>query len=414
MKTVFKVLTLTILNLLWAFQPSAAQTADASATAPDFIEVGLLTCAPGNKSYDLYGHTALRVRSLSDNRDFVFNYGIFDFSSPNFVLRWLLGETDYTIGVVPFERFAEYYAAEGRSIDEQVLNLTTEEALIVVHLLDSKVMQHGWTYRYNFLYDNCTTRAISTVEQGINGSIQWPPSKPNKTIRGIIHEYANDKMPWTAFGQDLLLGAKVDLPAARAKQMFAPLYAKDYVAGASIISHDGTRRPLVKATRTVVSATPVVSAKCPVSPLMGMWGLLLITIAVCAVEWRRGKVCHLFDGIILLLLGVLGCLVAVLFFGSSHPSVSSNWLIFLFNPLPLVYLPFKFIRLRHGKTDYAVPLIWTEVFVLILVYLISPQQIPAGIYILTAAIALRGASLFIFYMKHGWLSQRGPTLPHHN
>jgi hypothetical protein len=399
MKTVLQTLTRLLLCLLCTPLALSAQSDSTTASLPDSLEVGLLTCTPGRHAYDLYGHTAIRVRSLTDDRDFVFNYGVFDFRSPNFVSRFIFGKTDYTIGVVPFRHFAEYYAGEGRSVEEQVLDLTREEAITIVRMLDEKVMQHGWTYRYNFLYDNCTTRAISTIERSINGVIRWPSSLPCKTTRGIIHEYASQAAPWTAFGQDLLLGAEVDRPIERGKQMFAPFYAKNYLAGAIVVTPDGQRRPLVRQTLTVVSSTPQPVRHAFFSPLVTMWLILFFTIGICLREWQKGKIYHLFDGLVLLVIGGLGCLVTVVFFCSEHPSVGSNWLIFLFNPLPLLYLPFKFIRLRHGRSDYAVPLIWTEVLLLLLVFLITPQYIPAGIYILTAAIGLRGLSLTLFPLR---------------
>jgi len=294
----------------------------------------------------------------------------------------------------------EYYAGEGRSVEEQVLDLTREEAITIVRMLEEKVMQHGWTYRYNFLYDNCTTRAISTIERSINGVIRWPSSLPCKTTRGIIHESCLAGRPWTAFGQDLL-PRRGGRPPHRARQtdVCALLCGKTMLAGAIVVTPDGQRRPLVRQTLTVVSSTPQPVRHAFFSPLVTMWLILFLTIGICLREWQKGKIYHLFDGLVLLVIGGLGCLVTVVFFCSEHPSVGSNWLIFLFNPLPLLYLPFKFIRLRHGRSDYTVPLIWTEVLLLLLVFLITPQYIPAGIYILTAAIGLRGLSLSLFPIR---------------
>ena len=37
--------------------------------------------------------------------DWVFNYGTFSFAQPHFVWRFVKGETDYELGVVPYALF---------------------------------------------------------------------------------------------------------------------------------------------------------------------------------------------------------------------------------------------------------------------------------------------------------------------
>jgi hypothetical protein len=100
------------------------------------VVVSLITCYPGDLTYELYGHSALRVMDLEKGTDYVYNYGIFDFESDNFVLRFILGKTDYLLGVTTYPYFYYVYASEGRRMDEQVLNLTPTEALRLQALLD--------------------------------------------------------------------------------------------------------------------------------------------------------------------------------------------------------------------------------------------------------------------------------------
>ena len=69
------------------------------------VKVSVLTCSPGDEAYALYGHTAMRYSDSSRNIDVVFNYGCFDFSTPNFGWRFVLGETDYMVGCIDFDRF---------------------------------------------------------------------------------------------------------------------------------------------------------------------------------------------------------------------------------------------------------------------------------------------------------------------
>ena len=90
-------------------------------------EVSILTCSPGNESYSVYGHSAIRVNDALNDYDVVFNYGIFNFNTPNFLYRFAKGETDYLLGAYDFSDFYEEYVAEERSVFEQILDLKQEE-----------------------------------------------------------------------------------------------------------------------------------------------------------------------------------------------------------------------------------------------------------------------------------------------
>ena len=49
------------------------------------------------------------------------------------------------------------------------------------------------------------------------------------------------------------------------------------------------------------------------------------------------------------LAGLAGCLSAFLFVFSVHPTVGSNYLLIIFNPLPLIGLPWMINCIRKGK-----------------------------------------------------------------
>ena len=91
----------------------------------DSVRVSLLTCAPGTEIYELFGHTAIRYENPAEGKDLVFNYGIFSFNTPNFVLRFVKGETDYRLGVVPYSYFEGEYAVRGSSVYQQTCLLYT-------------------------------------------------------------------------------------------------------------------------------------------------------------------------------------------------------------------------------------------------------------------------------------------------
>ena len=105
-----------------------SQLALAQAPLSDAARISLLTSAPYEEEvFTVYGHAALRVHDPAQKIDYVFNYGIFDFSKPNFVYRFAKGETDYRLGVANYADYVVEYQLRGSSITEQQLNLTAAE-----------------------------------------------------------------------------------------------------------------------------------------------------------------------------------------------------------------------------------------------------------------------------------------------
>ena len=105
----FSRLFLLVWGILSTFQVMAnAETPQDNLEKYDSIEVSLLTCSPHEEIYSLYGHTALRWHDLhqsgpSAGNDIAFNWGIFNFNKPYFVLRFVFGLTDYELGIMPFQ-----------------------------------------------------------------------------------------------------------------------------------------------------------------------------------------------------------------------------------------------------------------------------------------------------------------------
>lgn len=354
MKRLLHILALMLLLCTSAAAQSTRTDSTATADQPaDSLSISLLTCSPGSAVYELYGHFALRVKDIRSNgtQDWVFNYGLFSFKRPHFIWHFVLGQTDYQLGVVPFSLFYEEYAREGRGIDEQHLNLTQTEAQRLADALGVNLQPENATYRYNFFYDNCTTRALKMVEKAVDGTVVWPKGKADTSLRDIVHEFS-DVSPWNKFGQDLLLGAEADREADVQKQMFAPLYAESFAKQAVIRDRSGHTRPLVEDAVTVLPAQPATAQKPNYPSPTWTFGILFaLGIAIAVYEWRKGKRCWKFNSLLLLAQGLTGCIIAFLFFFSAHPAVGSNWLVVLFNPLPLLYLPWFMKRAVNGQSQ---------------------------------------------------------------
>ena len=186
-------------------------------------KVSVLTCAPGNEAYALYGHTGLRYCDNARGVDVVFNYGYFDFSSPNFIWRFILGETDYMVGAVPYDVFCQEYLQRDSGIFGQELELTPEQARRLYYLLVENCLPVNRTYRYNYFYNNCTTKARDIIEAAVapDGEIKYATTEECPTFRDVVHRFT-EVSPWYTFGIDLLLGYEADIRQDARTLQFIP------------------------------------------------------------------------------------------------------------------------------------------------------------------------------------------------
>ena len=332
------------LMVLLAHAPlmAQAQVAGASEAAveqgrrQDSVRVSLLTCSPGQEIYSLYGHTAIRCVDYTWGKDVVFNYGVFSFSQPHFMWRFVLGKCDYMVEAVYFDGFIRGYTERGSRVTEQVLGLSQEEARRVFAYLIDNCRPENCEYRYNFLRNNCTTMVRDVIETCVQGRVVYPQQTPRQTTREILHAYTAGH-PWAGEGDDLLLGSAVDTLASDRAAMFAPEYMMRYAAGASIIDGQGHSRPLVAETHVLTSGRDVpVEREFPLSPCQLGWAVFALCVLIVAVEARLGRVCTLWSVLLLLAQGLVGALLLFMFLFSEHPAVDSNWLIWPFCPLSLL------------------------------------------------------------------------------
>ena len=318
----------------------------------DSIRFSLLTCAPGTEIYSLFGHTAIRYENYTRRIDVAFNYGMFSFNTPNFIFRFVAGETDYQLGITPYSYFEAEYAMRGSSVYQQVLNLTQSEKERLLTILENNYLPENRIYRYNYFYDNCTTRARDKIEECIEGKVVYSDSLSGKSYRSIVHEFTAGS-PWDEFGIDLCLGAEADKEINKRQQMFSPFYMKYYASNAYIVDAGGTRRPLILDETKIVDVEPEeVQPGFILSPLMCGSLFLALCVVMAWGQWKTQRIWWGWDIVLYGLQGLAGCIIAFLFFFSVHPTVGSNWLLILFNPIPLLYLPFMVYKAVKRKKDY--------------------------------------------------------------
>lgn len=353
----------------------------------DSITVSLLTCSPGDEVYSLYGHTAIRYTDYNNGVDVAVNYGVFSFGKPFFVLRFIFGVTDYEMGIVPFNYFCEEYRSEGRSVRQQELNLTPDEKLALRKALEENYLPQNRVYRYNYFYDNCTTRARDIIFSCINGRVEYDGGGDTyPSFRSLIHGF-NENAPWARFGNDILLGVKADRKTDRKEHQFLPAYLMHDFDKARIVSANGAQRPLVTHSSTIVEGGAQVAEEgFPLRPAACAWIIFGIVVAVTAAEALAGRRLWPFDALLMTLYGCMGIVVFLMFF-SLHPATSTNLQVLLFNPLPLV---FAYRAARRAVKRRREPF-WTYSAILAALFFIGGffQDYAEGTYVLALSLLVR-------------------------
>ena len=383
LKTVFNALRWGFLTFITGFSAPVAAQDDSTLLAMDSVEISLLTCQPHDEVYSLYGHTAIRYHDFHKKGkvDAAFNYGVFNFHAPHFVARFVFGLTDYELGAFPYHLFQAEYRHFGSMVTEQVLNLTAQEKYQLRQALSENLRPENCVYRYNYFYNNCTTKARDIIERCINGKVEYAEREDyTPTYREMIHEMTQHN-PWSRFGNDLLLGIKADQPTTLRQQEFLPQNLM-YDFDRARINDNGTCRPLVKERR--VSVPPGVQmheSGFPLSPLVCFSILLVIGIIIFLIEWKIQCIFIVWDVLLMLATGIIGIVLTLMLF-SQHPTVSLNLQIILFNPLPWLFL----WPIRKKKTIY-----WHLTAILSILFLIGAlfQSYAEGIWSLALCLLLQ-------------------------
>lgn len=311
-------------------------TTNYAETPADSIRVSLLTCSPHDEIYSLYGHTAIRYEDKASKTDIVVNYGMFSFKKPFFVARFVLGLTDYEMGIQDFNDFCYEYQYFGSQVTQQEINLTPEEKGQLLKALQDNYA-NARVYRYNYFYNNCTTKARDIILKSINGKIEYKNAiDKSVSFRDLIHG-CNANYSWASFGNDLLLGFKADMQTTREEQQFLPDNLMRDFGQAKIVSADGSARPLVKNTEIIVKGNDyAIAGKTKVTPQFVFITLLLLIAAIVVAEFKTKKRFLWVDISLLLASGLAGLILFVMLF-SEHPTTSTNLQIFILCPLNLYW-----------------------------------------------------------------------------
>ncbi len=363
--------------------------------------ISILTCAPYDEAvFTVFGHAAFRVQEPSRNLDTVFNYGIFDFSKPNFIYRFALGETDYKLGVEDYLGYMTAYQMRGSTVTEQVLDLHADEKQHLWEALVINAQPENAVYRYNYLFDNCATRLPAMIEKSVDGKVVYNDPPVQLSFRDLVNYCTRDN-PWLVFGIDLALGSPSDRLATPHEMMFLPDYLKEEVAKATVKRNDGTERKLVSAIH-VTEAVKVVDDDINwlhlFTPLVCNWLFFALIAGITFLEWRKKKRFAIVDILLFILAGVAGCVLFFLCFISTHPCIWPNWSVVWLHPFHFILV--ILICLRWKKAVFYYHFINFAALMLMLAgWCFIPQHLNTAFIPLVATLCLRSWHGICNYLK---------------
>jgi len=304
----------------------------------DSATISLITCSPGEEAYSKFGHTAIRIKDPSKGVDVVFNYGIFSFETENFYYKFIKGETDYQLGVYETGFFLPEYAARNSIVWEQVINLTPSEKRSLINNLLTNYEPQNRIYRYNFIFDNCSTRPRDKIISAINGYIKFQPANESNTFRQWIGVYVGTDT-WLKLGIDVIFGMDADKTATQNESMFLPEVLMSDFQNAEIYTFEGQSRKLVVQKPNILVEKKEVrepTSSWLLKPMTISLFLLLVGIIITLWDIKRKLHFKLFDTVILIITGLGGLIAFYLMFFSAHPLVRFNLNLLWLNPLNLV------------------------------------------------------------------------------
>ncbi|RYD97112.1 MAG: DUF4105 domain-containing protein [Sphingobacteriales bacterium] len=305
----------------------------------DQTRMSLLTCGVGDELYASFGHTAIRYTDPAKGIDEIYNYGMFDFADPDFLMKFTRGKLLYYVGIGSYNNFVEDYSYEQRSVIEQELDLSPAQKSKILAFLKDNLKPENKYYKYDFLYDNCATR-IRDIFPGILGpGFRFGASLPEGrkiSFRKIIDEYQRNNH-WARLGINIVLGSRIDKVMTNEEAMFLPDMLMQGMATAKL---DG-KAIVAGAPKQVVKGTDR-TALSPNGPMWAMIALLLFTLIVFFV--RPLQVLKPFIAFLhLLLSGLLGAVLLFMWLGTDHQSCANNYNLLWALPfnLPFALTVFK-------------------------------------------------------------------------
>lgn len=326
------------------------------------VTINLLTMGNGAQIWELFGHNAIWIHDNVTGRDTVFNWGVFSFRQPHFVLRFLKGTMLYAMGGDSLEGILLEYGPQywNRSVVAQELDLSAAQKDTILAAIRWNAQPENVNYRYDYYRDNCSTRVRDLLDRALGGAI----SAQARGLTGTTYRWHTLRlmqgMVPIVIGVDIGLGRPADVDLSKWQEMFLPKKLHDFIAKVRVIDGTGAMHPLVRGERVLYQATgrgPEPDAP----PQLGVWLLLAGMVVAALLIWpglaassgsrfAQAAVATV-AAIWSLFAGLLGVILTLLWTVTDHVFAHANENLLLFNPVWLVMIVLLPLYLWSGRAE---------------------------------------------------------------
>ena len=342
--------------------------------------VSVITCGVGNESYSLFGHTALRVQDSVNAIDVVYNYGAFDFNTPNFVMKFTKGDLQYFAVVHSYTDFINQYQYEKRSVYEQELNIPANLKQKLFDNLNTSLASGESYYTYKFIDKNCTSMVVDILNKTLKSNVIVKKEDTTITYRSILYPYFDGHF-YEKLGTSIIFGTKVDQLGT---QLFLPYELQKSLNKVSFENY-----PLVKENKTLLDFKNEI----PFSWWNNPYTYIMLLSFIVFINKKSINLLYLS------IMAVIGIFFLFIGFYSQHLELGYNYNILLFNPtlLGLLYsywtknkkgiyrlallnilllLIYIFVIVNKAHFLIALPLVFSSGIILIRIAIQNKKRIP--------------------------------------
>lgn len=302
-------------------------------------EISIITIGPGKQLYDSFGHNAIRVSDPSNGKDLAFNYGTFDFNTPNFYIKFGQGKLPYALSVSTYDGFLRNYIAEKRWIKQQKLDLTYGEKIAIFEFLLNNAQPSNREYQYDFFLDNCATRIRDVLAVNLGSKLSYQ-DKQYAPFLYSFRELIQQRLHWNSWGSlgiDIALGAVIDRTANPWEHQFLPDYVFESLKSATITRNNKTSA-LIKKETTINNPGPRArNTAFLLSPFFVFLILALGIVYRTLRDSKQQKRSQWLDTVLFFVTGIVGVLLLVLWFATDHTATINNYNILWAFPVNLIF-----------------------------------------------------------------------------
>jgi hypothetical protein len=307
------------------------------------MSVAILTYGPGDFVFERFGHVAVALTDSSTGQEIAFNWGMFDFNQPNFLARFLTGDTKYWMAGYRTADFNAAYMADNRTIRKQQLQLTAVQRGAIADFVSWNALEANKYYRYDYYADNCATRVRDLLNWALAGQLDAPFRLPggDRTWRSETARItASDPLVYA--GIQVALGRNADHRLTKSEESFLPDLLANHLAALTVSSATGAPVKLVTSDSVLFTADRLpVPDQAPSRVLMALAIGTALAALVLLLAGVRSVLARVTLGVFSALwFGVGGLLGAALLLAGTitkhSPYMGANLTVLQLHPLMLL------------------------------------------------------------------------------